>query len=410
MTDARITPEAIRKAHAGMHGQVVRTPTLPAPGIEAVTGIRTTVKLENLQLTSSFKARGAFTRMQVLSADERKRGVITMSAGNHAQAVACHAQRMGVPAVIVMPAQTPFAKVNRTRAWGAEVVLEGRNLNECEATVAAIVKDRRMTLIHPYNDIHIVNGQGTVGLEMLEDSPSIDTLVVPIGGGGLIAGIATIAKDINPDIRIIGVEAGLWPTMTDMIAGTSTAAGGETLAEGIAVKHPGEITKPVVADLVDEILLVEEDMIEGAIGLLVEQQRTVAEGAGAAGIAALLQHPDKFAGRHCGVVICGGNIDPRLLAGILTRTMARDGRLVRIRVDINDEPGMLASIADAIGNCNGNIVEIFHQRLFHDVPAKKAKIDAVVETRGGDHVDEILAALRERGFTVTVLAGTESPN
>ena len=410
MTAEDISPKAVRQAHAAIRDEIIRTPTLPAPGIEKATGVRAALKLENLQHTSSFKPRGALNRMLALTAAERKRGVITMSAGNHAQAVAYHAQRMGMPAVIVMPAQTPFAKVSRTRAWGAEVVLEGRNLNECEATVEAIAKERGMTLVHPYNDIHVANGQGSVGIEMLEDCPELDTLVVPIGGGGLIAGIATIAKDIKPDIRIIGVEAALWPTMTDMVAGTSNAKGGETLAEGIAVKRPGDLTKPVVADLVDEILLVEEDMIERAVGLLVEQQRVVAEGAGAAGVAALLQHPAAFKGRHCGVVVCGGNIDPRLLAGILNRTMARDGRLVRIRIDINDEPGMLASIAEAIGGCKGNIVEIFHQRMFFDVPAKKAKIDAMVETRGGDHIDEILAALRERGFEVSVLAGTESPN
>ena len=410
MARSSISPDEIRKAHAKMQGEIIRTPMLPAPWIEKATGVRTTLKLENLQHTSSFKPRGAFNMMQTLSAEKRKRGVIAMSAGNHAQAVAYHARRMGMPAVIVMPAQTPFAKVNRTRAWGAEVVLEGRNLNECEATVEAIVNERGMTLVHPYDDIHVANGQGSVGLEMLEDCLDLDTLVVPIGGGGLIAGVATIAKSIKPDISIVGVEASLWPTMTDMIAGISTAAGGETLAEGIAVKNPGTIAKPVVAELVDEILLVDEDSIERAIGLLVEQQRIVAEGAGAAGIAALIQHGGRLGGRHCGVVICGGNIDPRLLAGILTRTMARDGRLVRIRIDINDEPGMLASIADAIGGCKGNIVEIFHQRMFHDVPAKKAKIDAVVETRGADHVEEILSALRDRGFTVAVLAGTESPN
>ena len=410
MAGSDITPQAIRDAHEAMRGEVIRTPTLPAPAITKATGVETTLKLENMQHTSSFKARGAFNRMRALSADERKRGVIAMSAGNHAQAVAYHAQRMGIPAVIVMPAQTPFAKVNRTRAWGAEVVLEGRNLNECEETVSGISSERGLTLIHPYDDALVANGQGSVGLEMLEDGPEIDTLVVPIGGGGLIAGIATIAKDMRPDIRVVGVEAALWPTMKDAIAGTPGSAGGETIAEGIAVKHPGAVTRPVVEKLVDEILLVDEDMIEEAVGMLIEHQRVVAEGAGAAGIAALLQHGASFKGRHCGVVVCGGNIDPRLLAGILTRTMARDGRLVRIRIDINDEPGMLAAIAEVIGDCKGNIVEIFHQRMFHDVPAKRAKIDAVVETRGGDHVEEILAALGERGFTVSVLAGTEGPN
>jgi threonine dehydratase len=239
---------------------------------------------------------------------------------------------------------------------------------------------------------------------MLEDTPDLDTLVVPIGGGGLISGIAIIAKSINPDIRIIGVEAELWPTMTDMVAGANIRGGGETLAEGIAVKKPGDLTMPVVRDLVDDILLVNEVMIEQAIGLLVEQQRLVSEGAGAAGVAALLQHPEVFKGHKCGVVICGGNIDPRLLSAVLTRNMARDGRIARLRIDITDEPGMLAGITDAISSCKANIIEIFHQRMFQDVPPKLAKIDAVIETRGGDHLDEIIKAIKEKGFSVTVLS------
>ena len=403
-----ITGADIREAHAAMAGHVIRTPSIEAAGLSHALGIETILKLENLQHTSSFKARGAFIRMEALSAEERKRGVITMSAGNHAQAVAYHAQRLGIPAVIIMPAQTPFAKVSRTRAWGAEVILEGRNLNECEATVKKLIAERKLTLIHPYNDLRVMAGQGSVGLEMLEDHPDLNTLIVPIGGGGLIAGIATIAKEINPSIKIIGVEAQLWPTMTDMIAKRDSNAAGETLAEGIAVKHPGELTKPIVEALVDEILLVDEDHLERSVAMLVEQQRVVAEGAGAAGVAALLQHPKAFTKQKCGVVICGGNIDSRLLTSILTRTMSKDGRLVRLRIDISDEPGMLASISTAIGECKANIVEIFHQRMFHDVPAKLAKIDAVVETRGGDHVDEILAALHKRGFQVAVLSNTES--
>ena len=403
-----LTADAIRKAAAEMAGHVIRTPTIAAPGISRQVDADIFLKLENLQHTSSFKARGAFTKMQTLTPEERKNGVITMSAGNHAQAVAYHAHVMGMPAVIAMPSQTPFAKINRTKSWGAEIVLEGRNLNECEGLVEKIRAERSMTLVHPYNDLDVATGQGSVGLEMLEDCPDLDTIVVPIGGGGLMAGIATIAKSINPDIRIIGVESALWPTMTQMIANTATAGSGETIAEGIAVKHPGDITKPIVEKLVDEILLVDEDMIERAVSLLVEQQRVVAEGAGAAGVAALLQYPEAFKGRRCGIVICGGNIDPRLLAGVLNRSMAKDGRIARLRIGISDEPGTLAAIATAIGNCKGNIVEIFHQRMFHDVPAKLAKIDAVVETRGEDHVDEIIAALQEKGFTVTILSETEN--
>lgn len=402
-----ITAEAIIAAYDDLKNVIIRTPTVPSPGLNLVTGLDLHLKLENLQHTSSFKARGAYNKMKSLSDAEKKKGVITMSAGNHAQAVAYHAKQMGIPAVIVMPSQTPFAKINRTRAWGAEVLLEGRNLNECEAAVKAKIKECGMTLIHPYDDEAVAIGQGSVAIEMLEDVPDLDVIIVPIGGGGLIAGIATMAKSINPNIKIIGVEAALWPSMTHLISGSTAPFGGETLAEGIAVKTPGSVTKPVVEDKVDEILLVDEDHIEKAVSLLVEQQRIVAEGAGAAGIAAILQHGDAFKGKKIGIVICGGNIDPRLLAGVMTRSMAKDGRIARLRIDINDEPGMLASISTAIGECKGNIVEIFHQRMFHDVPAKLAKIDAVVETRGGDHVNEIIAALTARGFNVTLLSDTE---
>lgn len=403
-----VTPDAIRKAHKAMEGAVLRTPSVYSPTLSSMTNADIWLKLENQQITSSFKPRGAFTRMSALTQDEAKRGVISMSAGNHAQAVAYHAKQMGIPAVIVMPSQTPFAKINRTRAWGAEVILEGRNLNECEGVVSQIIAERGMTLIHPYNDELVMTGQGSVGLEMLADNPDLDTLIVPIGGGGLISGIAIAARDINPDIRIIGVEAELWPTMTDMVAGDDIRGGGETLAEGIAVKKPGALTMPVVRDLVDEIVLVNEVIIEHAVGVMVEQQRLVTEGAGAAGVAALLQYPEKVKGHKCGVVICGGNIDPRLLSAVLTRNMARDGRIARLRIDITDEPGMLAGITGAISSCKSNIIEIFHQRMFQDVPPKLAKIDAVIETRGGDHLQEIVQAIRDKGFTVTILSDMSS--
>jgi threonine dehydratase len=307
---------------------------------------------------------------------------------------------MGIPAVIVMPAQTPFAKVSRTRALGAEVVLEGRNLNECEGLVSRLIGERGLSLIHPYDDELVMTGQGTVGLEMLAEDDTLDALVVPIGGGGLIGGIATMAREMRPNIRIYGVQTELYPAMKLAVANKDIACGGETLAEGIAVKKPGGVTRPVVADLVDDILLVNEQSLEWAVGSLIEQQRIVAEGAGAAGIAALYQHRSIFAGKKVGAVICGGNIDPRLLASILNRNMASDGRLARLRIDISDEPGMLAAITASIGRCGGNIVEIYHQRLFYDVPAKLAKIDAVIETRGPDHVDEIIADLKSAGFIV----------
>ncbi len=398
-----VTADDIRNAARRLEGHILRTPFVDAPMLSRTFGCNLVLKLECLQLTSSFKARGAYVAMIAHNADQRQRGVIAMSAGNHAQAVAYHAQQMHIPAVIVMPAQTPFAKVARTRSFGAEVVLEGRNLNECENTVATLIEQRGLKLIHPYDDELVMTGQGTAGLEMLVDRPDLDILLVPIGGGGLISGIATIARDMRPNLKIYGVQTELYPTMKMALADEEIVCGGETLAEGIAVKKPGGVTKPVVSDLVDDILLVNEQSLEWAVGALVEQQRVVSEGAGAAGIAAIFQHPKLFAGKTVGAVICGGNIDPRLLSSILNRNMVSDGRIARLRIDISDEPGMLAGITASIGRCGGNIVEIYHQRLFYDVPAKLAKIDAVVETRGPDHVDEIIADLRTANFIVNQL-------
>jgi threonine dehydratase len=395
-----ISGQDVRNAAARLEGHVLRTPMVVSPLLSQQLGCNIYTKLECLQYTSSFKARGAFIAMQSLSDEQRSAGVIAMSAGNHAQAVAYHAGQMGIPAVIVMPSQTPFAKVARTRAYGAEVVLKGRNLNDCESKVEALIDSRGLTLIHPYDNNDVMIGQGTVGLEMLIDQPDLDVLVVPIGGGGLVGGIATIAKEMRPDIRIIGVQTEAYPSMQAAMLGMDIVCDGETLAEGIAVKKPGGVTLPVVQALVDEIVLVNEKHLEWAVSGLVEQQRIVAEGAGAAGIAAIYAHPQLFKGLKVGVVICGGNIDPRLLSSILNRNMAIDGRIARLRIDISDEPGMLAAITESIGRCGGNIIEIYHQRLFFDVPAKLAKIDAVVETRGPEHIDEIIADLRNRKFTV----------
>ena len=398
-----VTADQIRDTAVRLDGQIIRTPMLEAPMLSRNLGCDLFLKLECLQHTSSFKARGALNAMLGLNDKQRQLGVIAMSAGNHAQAVAYHAEHMGIPATIVMPAQTPFAKVARTRAFGAKVVLEGRNLNECEDTVNALIQEHGLTLIHPYDNELVMMGQGTAGLEMLIDQPDLDILVVPIGGGGLMGGIATIARDMRPNIKIYGVQTELYPSMKLAVEGKEITCGGETLAEGIAVKKPGGVTLPVVDALVDEILLVDERDLEWAVGALIEQQRVVSEGAGAAGIAAIHANPALFAGKKVGVVICGGNIDPRLLASILNRNMAVDGRIARLRIDISDEPGMLAAISTTIGKCGGNIVEIYHQRLFYDVPAKLAKIDAVIETRGPDHVDEIIAALRAAHFQVRQL-------
>jgi len=403
-----VTADQIRDTAVRLDGQIIRTPMLEAPMLSRNLGCALFLKLECLQHTSSFKARGALNAMLGLNDKQRQLGVIAMSAGNHAQAVAYHAEHMGIPATIVMPAQTPFAKVARTRAFGAKVVLEGRNLNECEGTVNALIQEHGLTLIHPYDNELVMMGQGTAGLEMLIDQPDLDILVVPIGGGGLMGGIATIARDMRPNIKIYGVQTELYPSMKLAVEGKEITCGGETLAEGIAVKKPGGVTLPVVDALVDEILLVDERDLEWAVGALIEQQRVVSEGAGAAGIAAIHANPALFAGKKVGVVICGGNIDPRLLASILNRNMAVDGRIARLRIDISDEPGMLAAISTTIGKCGGNIVEIYHQRLFYDVPAKLAKIDAVIETRGPDHVDEIIAALRAAHFQVRQLDDSAS--
>jgi threonine dehydratase len=403
-----VTADQIRDTAVRLDGQIIRTPILEAPMLSRNLGCDLFLKLECLQHTSSFKARGALNAMLGLNDKQRQLGVIAMSAGNHAQAVAYHAEHMGIPATIVMPAQTPFAKVARTRAFGAKVVLEGRNLNECEGTVNALIQEHGLTLIHPYDNELVMMGQGTAGLEMLIDQPDLDILVVPIGGGGLMGGIATIARDMRPNIKIYGVQTELYPSMKLAVERKEINCGGETLAEGIAVKKPGGVTLPVVDALVDEILLVDERDLEWAVGALIEQQRVVSEGAGAAGIAAIYANPALFAGKKVGVVICGGNIDPRLLASILNRNMAVDGRIARLRIDISDEPGMLAAISTTIGKCGGNIVEIYHQRLFYDVPAKLAKIDAVIETRGPDHVDEIIAALRAAHFQVRQLDDSAS--
>jgi threonine dehydratase len=403
-----VTADQIRDTAVRLDGQIIRTPMLEAPMLSRNLGCELFLKLECLQHTSSFKARGALNAMLGLNDKQRQLGVIAMSAGNHAQAVAYHAEHMGIPATIVMPAQTPFAKVARTRAFGAKVVLEGRNLNECEGTVNALIQEHGLTLIHPYDNELVMMGQGTAGLEMLIDQPDLDILVVPIGGGGLMGGIATIARDMRPNIKIYGVQTELYPSMKLAVERKEINCGGETLAEGIAVKKPGGVTLPVVDALVDEILLVDERDLEWAVGALIEQQRVVSEGAGAAGIAAIHANPALFAGKKVGVVICGGNIDPRLLASILNRNMAVDGRIARLRIDISDEPGMLAAISTTIGKCGGNIVEIYHQRLFYDVPAKLAKIDAVIETRGPDHVDEIIAALRAAHFQVRQLDDSAS--
>lgn len=394
----------IRAAAQRLEGQVIRTPLVPAARMSEVLGCELYLKLENLQRTGSFKDRGAYIRLSNLGEEESRRGVIAMSAGNHAQGVAYHAQRLGIPATIVMPEFAPFSKVERTKSFGARVVLTGDTLDASAKAARQIAEEDGLTFVHPYDDPDVIAGQGTIGLEIMEDMPDVDILVVPIGGGGLISGISLAVKDAKPDVRIIGVETELYPSMLNALKGRGELPGGSSLADGIAVKNPGQLTKEIIARLVEEVAVVPEQVIETAIQRLVEEQKIVAEGAGAAGVAEVLNEPERFAGKKIVTVICGGNIDVRLLSGVLTRGLVRDGRMVRLRIGIVDQPGTLARIADIIGRSSANIIEVYHQRLFYDVPAKRADIDVVLETRNSEHVTEIIVSLEEHGFPTRVLS------
>ncbi|MBV8746171.1 MAG: threonine ammonia-lyase [Xanthobacteraceae bacterium] len=393
-----ITLAEIEAARKALVGQVLRTPMLPAPRLSDLTGARVHVKYENLQVTNSFKDRGAFVKLSSLSAAERERGVIAMSAGNHAQAVAYHARRLGIQATIVMPETTPFVKVEATRAHGADVVLEGDGVSEAQARAEAIAGARGLFFVHPYDDARIIAGQGTIALEMLEEVPDLDVLVVPIGGGGLIAGNAIAACGVRPGIEIIGVECALYPSMRNALKRENRPMGGPTLAEGIAVKNVGNLTLPVVRELVSDIVLVDEAHLERAVNLYLTLQKTMAEGAGAAGLAAMLADPARFVGRNIGLILCGGNIDPRILASIMVRELERSDRIVSFRLTIADQPGVLGPIATLLGQLGANILEIGHRRLFLDVPAKGARLDVTVEARDRRHAEEILAALAAGGY------------
>ena len=400
-----VTIKEIRAAADLLRDRVVRTPLVPAPRLSDLLGCSLFLKLENLQYTGSFKDRGAYVKLKSLSNAEAAAGVIAMSAGNHAQGVAYHARQLGIPATIVMPEDTPFSKVERTKALGAEVVLAGHSIDAAAQAANEIKESRGLTFIHPYDDPRIVAGQGTVGLEMLEDAPELDTLVMPIGGGGLMAGASIAAKAVKPDVRLVGVEAKLFPSMYQALHNASPTSGGSTIADGIAVKSPGKLTRAIIEPLVEEIVMVDEPGLETAVTILVEQQKVVAEGAGAAPLAALLADPDRYAGQNVGLVISGGNIDARLLAAVLSRGMVRDGRLTQLRIDIHDQPGTLARVSNTIGRLGGNIVEVYHQRMFYDVPARLAKVDVVVETRNAGHVHEIIDALNADGYPARELSG-----
>jgi threonine dehydratase len=401
-----VTIDDIRAASDAIRGSVVETPCVKSLTLSEIVGAEIFLKLENLQYTASFKDRGALWRMLDLTPDQIDAGVIAVSAGNHAQSVAYHARRLGVPATIVMPVSTPFVKVRNTGHLGAEVVVHGETLDEAAAHAHEIEKAEGLTFIHPYDDDRVIAGQGTVALEMLDAVPDLEALVVPVGGGGLIAGMAIAAKAVAPAIDIFGVEAAMYPSMREALAGRAAVARGYTIAEGIAVKAPGERTLPVVAALVEDILLVGEPDLEYAVHLIAEIEKLVAEGAGAAALAAILANRALFAGRRVGIVVSGGNIDSRLLASVLMRGLVREGRVVRLRVEVSDLPGSLARVTALIADLGGNVIEVEHERWFQDVPARLTEIDFLVETMDRAAADALVAGVERAGFAVRRLSST----
>jgi threonine dehydratase len=394
----RVTLADIETARRVIAGVVLRTPMLPAPKLSALTGAEIYVKYENLQVTNSFKDRGALVKLASLTKTERERGIVAMSAGNHAQAVAYHAARLAIPATIVMPVTTPFVKVASTRSYGADVVLHGETVAEAQARCEQLQAQRGLTLVHPYDDAHVIAGQGTIALEMLDEVPGLDLLIFPVGGGGLIAGNAIAARAINPAIEVVGAEAALYPSVWNALYNDNRSIGGPTLAEGIAVKNVGQITLPLIRELVSRIILVNEAQLERAVNAYLTLQKTMAEGAGAAGLAAIFAAPDLFRGKKVGLILCGGNIDPRVLASIMVRELERDSRIVSFRLTIPDRPGVLGVIATRLGALGANILEVNHRRLFLDVPAKGAKLDVTIETRDSAHAAEIMNALAADGY------------
>jgi threonine dehydratase len=388
-----------------LQGHIERTPCRHSRTLSEITGADVWVKFENLQFTAAYKERGALNALLQLGENARQRGVIAASAGNHSQGLAYHAARLGIPVTIVMPRSTPFVKVQQTRAHGAEVVLEGEGYDEASATARRLCDERELTFVHPFNDVTVMAGQGTVALEMLEDVPDLEVLPVPIGGGGLIAGMATAAKHLKKDISVIGVEPAMYPSFTAKMRGVNTAAGlgGASIAEGISVKEVGEESYAIARPLIDDVLLIEEPFFERAVALYCNVEKTVVEGAGSASLAALLAYPRRFRGKKCGLVITGGNIDTRLLASVLTRELVREQRLVSLRIVGDDRPGLLATVSAVIGEMGANIIEVAHNRLALDVPAKGAEFDVMIETRDAQHAQEVMDALRERGYPPRVV-------
>lgn len=396
-----ITLDDVRAAAQRIAGSVVRTPTFHSKTLSELVGAEVWLKFENHQFTAAYKERGALNALLLLSDEAKSRGVIAASAGNHAQGLAYHGRRLGVPVTIVMPKTTPQVKVSQTAGHGAQIVLFGEKFDDAYAHAVELSEECGLTFVHPFDHPHVAAGQGTVALEMLEDVPEIDTLIVPIGGGGLLGGMGTAARGIKNDIRLVGVQAELYPSMYAELNGVQMACEGDTLAEGIAVKEPGSYTRKLVKELQDDIVLVAERHLERAVSLLLQIEKTVVEGAGAAGLAALLAHPDDFAGRKIGLVLTGGNIDTRLLANVLLRDLARSGRIARLRIRLQDRPGALFRVMEVFNAHQVNILEIYHQRIFTTLPAKGLITDIECEARDRDHLDNLVKSLRDAGYMVT---------
>ena len=396
----------IERAARAIEGEVARTPFIHSRTLSDITGAEIHLKLEAFQFTGSFKERGALHCLMALSDHERAAGVIAMSAGNHAQAVAYHASRLGIDATIVMPSSTPFVKITNTEKLGARVVLHGETLGEASVFAGRVAAAEGRMFVHPYDDERIIAGQGTVALEMFDQRPDLDAIVVPVGGGGLIAGCAIATRALAPKAEVIGVQAELCPAMVAALDGKGEPTVGQTIAEGIAVKDPGRLARAIVAEHVDDIVLVSEGTIERAITLIAEIEKVVSEGAGAVPLAAVLAYPARFAGKRLGLVISGGNIDSRLLASVLIRGLVRSGLLVRLRVEVSDQPGSLAKVTEQVAELGGNIVEVDHERWFYDVPVRLTELDLLIEVRSPDDADRIVAGLAEHGFPARRLSGS----
>lgn len=397
---ARLTIDDVRAAASRIAGAVVATPMLHSQTLSRIAGCEIWLKFENLQFTAAYKERGALNALLLMPEDQRARGVIAASAGNHSQGLSYHGTRLGVPVTIVMPRTTPTVKVMQTESVGGKVELFGETFDEAYAHARELEQARGLTFVHPFDDPDVAAGQGTVALEMLAAQPDLDCLVVPIGGGGLMSGMATVARATNPAIEMIGVQARLFPSMYAHVTGQTMACGGDTLAEGIAVKAPGAFTAQIISALVDDIMLVEEGALEHAVALLLQIEKTVVEGAGAAGLAAVLSNPDRFAGKRVGLVLCGGNIDTRLLANVLLRDLVRSGRMARLRIALQDRPGALYAVMGQFAEHNVNIIEIHHQRVFTSLPAKGLFTDIECEARDGAQIRALVEALRAKGYSV----------